>query len=710
MKKLTKYKILNTVTLGRIGKFKHRYHKLKNLEFNQNNSTFDEKKNNLGVQNITFNFNKKLKVTIVVPNYNHSEYLEERLESIYGQSYKNFEVILLDDVSTDDSVSILKKFKKRYPDVTSLYINTANSGSPYKQWKKGINLAKGDLIWIAESDDFCELNFLENHVSSFFDDSIMLSFSSSKFIKNGEICDSSAQNLADFVCPDVWNHSFVISSHDFVNNFLGIKNVIINVSSCVFKNINISLLDESNWENFKLCGDWIFYLNLIQGGRVVFNSNTTNYYRIHERSTSLSVQKELEYYKEHEKVACEIVKLYKISWRTIEKNYSILQDRFSIQYSDRYNFEDFYNLKEVISCLKYRKPNILMCCFSLTSGGGETFPINLANALKRKGYPVTLFDFCGQERNVNILGRILSNLPVISRNDLDIFEIIRQFGIDVVHSHHMSCDVEFSKLKEFFPRLTHLVTMHGMYELVDSNNLPFCLDNVDKWVYIAEKNLTSFINSSFSDNKRFYKIFNAVPYSEYRAVSRSELGISFDSFVFCIVSRGIPEKGWQEAIDALDLCRRITGQDVHLIIVGDGPEYDRLIHIVPNFVHMVGFRNNVLDFLASGNVTLVSSRFAGESVPLVILESFIVGNPVLSSNLGEVSNMIVRNGIEAGLTFNLTSSNSIPMNELVDCMCKFVSDKSYYYLLKSNVDYVGKQFNFDHMLDQYISLYGDPTK
>ena len=50
------------------------------------------------------------KVTVIMPNYNHAPYLKERMESIFSQNYPEFEIILLDDASTDDSAAILREY------------------------------------------------------------------------------------------------------------------------------------------------------------------------------------------------------------------------------------------------------------------------------------------------------------------------------------------------------------------------------------------------------------------------------------------------------------------------------------------------------------------------------------------------------------------------------------------------------------------------
>ena len=98
-------------------------------------------------------------VSVIIPNFNHAPYLEQRLESVFNQTYQNFEVIILDDHSTDNSMEIIMRYKDN-PHVSHIIENDINSGKVFKQWNKGFHLAKGELIWIAESDDFCELNML----------------------------------------------------------------------------------------------------------------------------------------------------------------------------------------------------------------------------------------------------------------------------------------------------------------------------------------------------------------------------------------------------------------------------------------------------------------------------------------------------------------------------------------------------------------------
>src|SRR5579864_3099606 len=99
------------------------------------------------------------KVSVIVPNYNHARFLPRRIDSVLQQTFQNFELILLDDCSTDDSRSILSSYADD-PRVR-IEFNEANSGSVFKQWNKGVRLAQGEYVWMAESDDYADNRLLQ---------------------------------------------------------------------------------------------------------------------------------------------------------------------------------------------------------------------------------------------------------------------------------------------------------------------------------------------------------------------------------------------------------------------------------------------------------------------------------------------------------------------------------------------------------------------
>src|ERR1700746_3879780 len=104
------------------------------------------------------------KVSVIVPNYNHARFLQKRIDSILNQTFQDFELILLDDCSTDVSRAILSQYAND-PRVR-LEFNAMNSGSTFKQWNKGVRLARGKYVWIAESDDYADERLLQRLVDA----------------------------------------------------------------------------------------------------------------------------------------------------------------------------------------------------------------------------------------------------------------------------------------------------------------------------------------------------------------------------------------------------------------------------------------------------------------------------------------------------------------------------------------------------------------
>ncbi len=123
-----------------------------------------------------------LKVSVIIPNYNHAPYIEERLRSVFAQTYPPHEVLFLDDASSDESLAVARRLTPESPVPVRFVLNESNSGSPFRQWLKGIDLARGDLVWIAESDDTCRPDLLERLVAPFDDPDVMLAYCQSAMI------------------------------------------------------------------------------------------------------------------------------------------------------------------------------------------------------------------------------------------------------------------------------------------------------------------------------------------------------------------------------------------------------------------------------------------------------------------------------------------------------------------------------------------------
>lgn len=237
------------------------------------------------------NSNKPL-ISVIIPNYNHSKYLEQRLESVFNQTYQCFEVILLDDCSIDASREILTRFAK-HEKVTHCVFNVKNTGNTFVQWSKGIALAKGELIWIAESDDYAVPTFLERVVQPLIDDSqVVLSYCQSNRVNELGIITGNWITHTHDLDSTLFLNDFSMDSNVFIEKFLICRNVIPNASAVIFQKSAVDI--ERHLEiahDFRYCGDWIFYIKLIMNNKVAFVNDSLNDFRYHKNSVIANMVK-----------------------------------------------------------------------------------------------------------------------------------------------------------------------------------------------------------------------------------------------------------------------------------------------------------------------------------------------------------------------------------------------------------------------------------
>lgn len=225
-------------------------------------------------------------VSIIVPNYNHAKFLNERLDSIFNQTFKNFEVILLDDKSTDNSVEVLNQYQDER--ITHRIYNTTNSGSPFKQWKKGFHLAKGELIWIAESDDVADATFLEKMVKIFDEhQNVAVAYCDMFYIdENSKITNTHSQYIKSSH-PTLWEDSHYEKGIDYIKNVMLKYCFISNASGVLFKKEKgIKYVDKIL--NYRCAGDWLFWNSILSEEDVYVyfrGKEKLNYFRHHSQTT-----------------------------------------------------------------------------------------------------------------------------------------------------------------------------------------------------------------------------------------------------------------------------------------------------------------------------------------------------------------------------------------------------------------------------------------
>lgn len=225
------------------------------------------------------------KVSIIIPSYNHIDFLEDRIYSILKQTYQNWELIIIDDASSDSSVSKIENLLLGFnAKIKYFIINSKNSGSGYKSWKKGIELAETDFIWIAETDDFCEFTFLEDVMKVYQKNlDISLVFSSSIYVNERK--EFLYDSLKRTKSLNVADGDFSTFDGSLFLSKACTEPYIINASSVVFKKPNNKEIPP---EIFKkgLSSDIFLWSYLVRESKFGFINKKLNYFRRHDNSTT----------------------------------------------------------------------------------------------------------------------------------------------------------------------------------------------------------------------------------------------------------------------------------------------------------------------------------------------------------------------------------------------------------------------------------------
>lgn len=210
-------------------------------------------------------------VSIIIPNYNHAPYLKERIDSVLKQSYQDFEVIILDDCSTDNSREIINSYAGN-PKISNIVFNEVNSGSTFKQWQKGFELAKGEYIWIAESDDVAHPDFLSNLLYAINGDKeVVLAASGITLIdEKGKV--TGHQSISKSKYPRKY------LSKDFIHENMLMGNHLLNASSAIFRKDILSSIPRT-YTQLKASGDYLFWIEIANTGKIVEIPDEYDFFR-----------------------------------------------------------------------------------------------------------------------------------------------------------------------------------------------------------------------------------------------------------------------------------------------------------------------------------------------------------------------------------------------------------------------------------------------
>jgi len=227
------------------------------------------------------------KISAIIPNYNYAPFLDRRIKSIVNQTVKPCEILFLDDCSTDDSLNVAESLLAQCDIPWRIIKNDCNQGV-FKQWLKGLQLAKHDYLWIAEADDYCELNFVENLLATFDDDKVVLTYCQSRFVdQSGHEIDNYSNYISRYFDTSKWSQDYKENGVEEIRNYLCCTNTIPNASAVLFNRNLVDLSKISRIADYYNNGDWIFYILALSSypeNKICYLSAPLNYFVRHQAS------------------------------------------------------------------------------------------------------------------------------------------------------------------------------------------------------------------------------------------------------------------------------------------------------------------------------------------------------------------------------------------------------------------------------------------
>jgi glycosyltransferase involved in cell wall biosynthesis len=221
-------------------------------------------------------------VSVIIPNYNHARYLRKRIDSVLGQTYQDFEVILLDDCSTDNSREILASYSGDRR--VTVEFNMENSGGVFKQWNKGVLMARGRYIWIAESDDYADTRFLARMVP-ILEEQPEVTFAYCRSWRVGE--DDQPLGFADSdfdrIDANHWTTDFTVDGLEECRRYFVLCDPVSNTSAVVFRKEIYERIGRAN-DGFRMCGDYRVWAAMALEGKITYTAEPLNYYRSHREN------------------------------------------------------------------------------------------------------------------------------------------------------------------------------------------------------------------------------------------------------------------------------------------------------------------------------------------------------------------------------------------------------------------------------------------
>ncbi len=391
---------------------------------------------------------------------------------------------------------------------------------------------------------------------------------------------------------------------------------------------------------------------------------------------------------------------------------------------------------------------ILFVINSLELGGAETFLLRLINELREK-YNVKpfLYELNPHSKNIGFRENFISSSRVVilpnfyekegflsflgwkmnalffklfkkpiylnwkeNKKNAYFLNFINKNEIKLINSHLVGSDLFVANYLKPLSTLPWVATSQGCYnDIKDVEVAKVIAEQADGLTYVADKNLELFRQFSIDVPSNKKLIYNSMktPSTELKH-SKTELGIKEDAILAIHVSRSIPEKGMEESIAAVNKAKEDGCSDLHLALIG--PENDYYKSLKLNYsshsnIHFLGEQLNPIEWVQIADIGILPTYFPGESCPSTIVEYLACKLPVISTEIGEIPNMIENNGKSGGILIPLDENGKPSLDSLSKALLDLYSNPDLRKDLGSTAFQAFAKFDIAIAAKEYMKIF-----
>lgn len=618
-------------------------------------------------------------VSVIIPCYNYGQYLEQAIDSVLAQTYTNFEIIIVDDGSTDpDTIVLLNSLNKPKTKI----VRTNNLKLPTAR-NNGIKESRGKYICCLDADDLLKPTYLEKCLFKLE-------------TENVDVCYTWVQEFG--------NSQAIIPTKEFDIDSLMYQNCL-HVSAVFKRGIweAVGGYNESMVDGYE---DWDFWLAIAKvGGTGVKIDEPLFLYRKHGHSMISSALENHDALYKQVKNNHKTLYINKKAIKEIKRNrkkYIVNNSFVNLQHTFQDNF-----IKEI------KKNNILFALPWITTGGVDTVILQLIKTLKTQGFDATV---CTTSKSTSDMGDNTSKYEEVTSKIYNlykllkpeiwkelIFYLIESQSIEIIFLSGSSYFYDIlPDIKDKFPNIKIVDQLYNEFGHINNNRKYSSFIDINIAENEAVANCLLLEHQEKSDRVRL--IHNGVDtnYFNTHTINNIELVnalVPKDKFVISFLGRFSQEKCPKLFVE---IANHLKNDDsLYFVMAGNGNLYHEILELIKRYglenkVYLPGFVDT-REYLKISNLLVLPSEIDGR--PNAVLESLSMGVPVVASSVGGLPKII-----KDGYNGFLCASGDI--ESFINCIQKVIANKELYLSMRKNArSYAVEFLDINIIQSKYISLF-----